>query len=73
MCIHQDLVVRVRKLGNEHLSEHISLKKDELCDALIEAQGMQGSATCSVHQFSHLNNRKLLEIFSILSLLLLQK
>ncbi len=34
-----ELVPRIRRLGNEDFSEHISTKKQQLCDHLCEAEG----------------------------------
>lgn len=35
-----ELVPRVRKLGNGNFTQHIVLKKEQICDYLILAEGM---------------------------------
>ena len=34
-----ELVPRVRKLGNDNFTQHIILKKEQLCDHLVAAEG----------------------------------
>ena len=44
-----DLVPKVRRLGNDSFSEHIDIKKEQLCDHLCVASGNEPIGNVSYH------------------------
>ena len=46
VCRLADLIPRVRRLGNDALNEHVGVKREELCDQLIAAEGSSFCLGC---------------------------